>query len=211
MKNIIITIVIVIIVSIFSFLIYDNYFQNNPQNQEPGEKNFLRNKQKDKQSNIPIERAQERITKKPFGIKVSPENSPITPERFSGYHTGIDYEIFEGEENVNLEVFAICSGELLRKEIISGYGGVLLQKCELKNQLVTVIYGHIKLNSVKREVGENIEKGNFLTFLGDAHSAETDGERKHLHLGIHRGEEIDWRGYVQNQSELGQWINFEKL
>ena len=38
----------------------------------------------------PIGQTEERITKKPFGIKISPENSPISPERFSGYHTGID-------------------------------------------------------------------------------------------------------------------------
>ena len=150
----------------------------------------------------------ERITKKPFGIKISPENSPISPERFSGYHTGIDYETFENEQNIDVEIFAICSGKLLRKERISGYGGVVIQECELEGQPVTVLYGHIQLNSVEQEPGEHIFLGDSLALLGEAFSKDTDNERKHLHLGIHKGVIIDIRGYVQNESELENWIDF---
>lgn len=162
------------------------------------------------ETRLPLERTRERVIKKPFGIKISPNNSPISPERFSGYHTGVDYEIFEDEQNANVEVFAICSGNLLKKEKISGYGGVLIQECNLENQPVTVIYGHIKISSVKQEVGEYISLGDRLALLGDAFSLDTDGERKHLHLGIHKGIAIDVRGYVQNQSELKNWIDFEE-
>src|SRR5438105_13240780 len=42
-------------------------------------------------ADIPLENAQTRVTKKFFGTKVSPGNSPVTPERFSGYHTGVDF------------------------------------------------------------------------------------------------------------------------
>src|SRR3989344_6907506 len=40
----------------------------------------------------PVDEFEERITKKPFGIFITPQNSPIKPERFSGYHTGVDVE-----------------------------------------------------------------------------------------------------------------------
>ena len=159
---------------------------------------------------LPIKRARERVTKKPFGIKISLENSPISPERFSGYHTGIDYEIFEDEKNIDVQVFAICSGKLLRKEKVSGYGGLLVQECELNNQLVTVIYGHIKLSSMRQQTGDYVLLEEPLALLGEAFSNDTDGERKHLHLGIHRGAGIDIRGYVQNESELKNWIDFEE-
>lgn len=159
----------------------------------------------------PIGQAEKRIIKKPFGIKISPENSPISPERFSGYHTGIDYEIFENEQNIDVEIFAICSGKLLRKERISGYGGVVIQECELEGQPVTVLYGHIQLNSVEQELGEHIFLGDSLALLGEAFSKDTDNERKHLHLGIHKGVIIDIRGYVQNESELENWIDFNDL
>jgi hypothetical protein len=32
------------------------------------------------------------LQKKPFGIYITPENSPVQPENFTGYHTGIDVE-----------------------------------------------------------------------------------------------------------------------
>jgi hypothetical protein len=162
------------------------------------------------QADIPLVRARERVTKKPFGIKISPENSPIQPERFSGYHTGVDYEIFPGEENADVQVFAICGGNLLIKRTASGYGGALAQECNLENQAVTIIYGHIKLSSVKQKIGDYIAEGEKLAVLGKGYSTETDNERKHLHLGIHEGTIITLLGYVQKQSDLDQWIDFEK-
>ncbi|MGE5392302.1 MAG: hypothetical protein ACM3NH_00970 [Candidatus Saccharibacteria bacterium] len=39
----------------------------------------------------PLADWQERVTKKPFGIFVSPGHSPVDPERFRGYHTGTDF------------------------------------------------------------------------------------------------------------------------
>ena len=35
---------------------------------------------------LPLSQALERITKKPFGLKISPQNSPVAPEKFSGLH-----------------------------------------------------------------------------------------------------------------------------
>ncbi len=107
-----------------------------------------------------------------------------------------------------MPIYVICSGPLLEKITASGYGGVAVQKCEFENQSITVIYGHIKLTSVTTVVGKVLTKGEKLAILGKGYSAETGGERKHLHLGIHKDASINILGYVQNKSELSNWINF---
>lgn len=153
----------------------------------------------------PIDGAKARITKKPFGIFISKQNSPVSPERFSGYHAGIDLEITPEEQNIDVQVLALCEGKLLAVRNASGYGGVAVQSCILDEQVVTVIYGHIELASMSAKVGDVLKAGDFLANLGDAYSSETDGERKHLHLGIHKGTSINILGYVGLQSELSAW------
>lgn len=158
----------------------------------------------------PVSDALARITKKPFGIYVSPQNSPVSPEKFTGYHTGVDFETSPTEQNKDISIVAICDGKFLEKKWARGYGGMIVQSCLLDNSPITVIYGHMRLSSVKNSVGEILKTGNFLGFLGIGYSTETDGERKHLHLGIHQGEKIDTRGYVQTESELKNWIDIRE-
>jgi dienelactone hydrolase len=159
----------------------------------------------------PIDNASNRITKKPFGIKIDPETSPVQPERFSGYHTGTDFEIFPEEENSEVNALSICEGPLLQKRQTSGYGGIAIQKCNIKNQPVTVIYGHLDLESISKNPGEDFQPGEKIAVLGQGFTSETDGERKHLHLGIHLGESISLLGYVENQSALSSWLDYENL
>lgn len=155
----------------------------------------------------PIERAGERVTKKPFGIFIDPATSPVQPERFRGYHTGTDFETFPEEAMSDVPVRAICSGSLLVKRFATGYGGVVVESCTNKDEPITVVYGHMRLTSIKAAVGEKIAVGDVIGVLGTGRSQETDGERKHLHLGIHRGSAIDIRGYVASKQELGAWID----
>jgi murein DD-endopeptidase MepM/ murein hydrolase activator NlpD len=154
----------------------------------------------------PLDRAGERVTKKPFGIYITPQNSPVQPERFRGYHTGTDFEIFPEELDVDVPVRAICDGKIALEKYASGYGGLLVQNCELDGQPITVIYGHLKLASITKNASDALTKGEEIGILGKAFSSETSGERKHLHLGVHKGSVIDIRGYVQNQSELLEWL-----
>ncbi|MCX6797006.1 MAG: M23 family metallopeptidase [Candidatus Doudnabacteria bacterium] len=147
---------------------------------------------------FPISNFQERVTKKPFGIYITPENSPIAPERFSGFHTGTDFETTADEQNIDIPIFAICQGPLALKKYASGYGGVAVQQCQINNEVVTVIYGHLKLSSIMQKTGATIKAGDQIALLGKGFSAETDGERKHLHLGIHKGAEINLLGYAQS-------------
>lgn len=155
----------------------------------------------------PLDKATERVSKKPFGIFITPANSPVQPEKFSGYHTGTDFEIFPEELEMDVEVKAVCSGKLLVKRNASGYGGVVVQSCDLEGESITVIYGHLRLNSIKVSIGDNISVGEPLGLLGKAYSAENSGERKHLHLGMHKGSEINILGYVSEQSALSSWLN----
>jgi hypothetical protein len=156
---------------------------------------------------MPIDRAAERITKKPFGKYVDANNSPVSPERFKGYHVAVDFETFEDEQDKDVEIFAICAGPLLVKKSADGYGGVMVQKCDIENQVVTVLYGHLRLSSIKQKIGQEIKSGESLGVLGTGYTAETDNERKHLHLSIHKGADPILTGYVQNQSSLSAWLD----
>ena len=162
--------------------------------------------------NPPLIDAEKRITKKPFGKEVSPGNSPVKPEIFSGFHTGTDFEIMEGEEDENILVFSVCGGEIVEARKASGYGGVVVQKCFLNDEVITVIYGHLSLEDIsKLEEGMYFSPGKSLGMLGEGESEDTDGERKHLHLGIKRGEKVDISGYVQDEKDLEDWLDFEKI
>ncbi len=155
----------------------------------------------------PFDRWQERVTKKPFGIFVSPNNSPVSPEKFTGYHTGVDFETFSDEQDKDVTVSTVCAGPLLLKESASGYGGVAVQDCMLGNQDVTIIYGHLQLSSIQGNIGQQLSAGAQIGILGKGYSSETDGERKHLHLGIHVGKAINILGYVQKQADLAGWMD----
>ncbi|MDD5463839.1 MAG: M23 family metallopeptidase [Candidatus Moranbacteria bacterium] len=169
-------------------------------------KNAANNNQK-QETIDPLDNALARITKKPFGIYVNPKNSPVDPERFAGYHSAVDLEATIEEQNINVPVIVFCDGKLLVARTASGYGGVAVQSCVLDGQDVTIVYGHIDLKSMNVKVGDALRAGDFLANLGAGFSNETDGERKHLHLGIHKGNAINILGYVQSKNELSAWID----
>jgi hypothetical protein len=151
------------------------------------------------------------ISKKPFGILVSPENSPVSPEKFSGYHTGTDFEIASEDLEKEFSVFAVCFGEVESVKKIDGYGGVMVQKCILEDEEIRVLYGHINIDKISVKEGEYLPSGKEFVILADNASELSGGERKHLHLGIFRGSKIDVRGYVQDESELSKWIDFGSI
>ncbi len=155
----------------------------------------------------PLDRANERITKKKFGQFITPQNSPVQPEKFFGYHTGTDFEIFPEELNTEVSVYAVCNGKVREKRYATGYGGLLIQNCELDSGPVTIVYGHLKLASINKVPGETLGVGELIGILGTNKSTETSGERKHLHLGVHKGTAINVLGYVQTEENLSGWAN----
>ncbi|MDD4628787.1 MAG: M23 family metallopeptidase [Candidatus Peribacteraceae bacterium] len=156
---------------------------------------------------FPLPQSENRITKKPFGIFITPATSPVRPERFTGYHTGTDFEIFPDEQNTDVQVAAVCEGKVRFTGWVKGYGGVLIQDCTYQGKTVTVLYGHLKISSVSQSAGDVLSAGTAIGLLGEGSGTETDGERKHLHLSVHRGSAIEYRGYVSSSPELDQWIN----
>ena len=158
----------------------------------------------------PVTDAKNRITKKPFGIYITPKTSPVQPERFTGYHTGTDFETFSNELNQEIVVHAICDGKVIVKRWASGYGNVMVESCSLNGQSITVVYGHLSFSgSTSAQSGSSVSAGDPIAVLGAAYSRDTDGERKHLHLGIHKGAEINILGYVQAKGQLIDWLNSE--
>jgi murein DD-endopeptidase MepM/ murein hydrolase activator NlpD len=155
----------------------------------------------------PIDNATERVTKKPFGLKITPETSPVANDRFSGYHVGVDFETFEDEQDIDIPIYAICDGPLVLKQFAKGYGGMAVQTCELESRTVSVIYGHLNLTSIAAEPNEVLERGQIIGYLGQGYSPETDGVRKHLHLGLYAGDKLDIRGYVQEEGDAAQWLD----
>jgi len=207
MKKIIL--LILVILATFGLAIYlgKNKQNNRAENQGNNLPQNIPESNDSEKFSSPIDRWSERITKKPFGIYISPKSSPIQPERFSGYHTGSDFEIFSDEQDKDVEIKAICSGKLLEKRYVSGYGGTVVQQCEFENQDITVLYGHLKLSSIGININQQISAGDRIGILGKGFSSETDGERKHLHISIHKGTNINLAGYVQKSGQLSNWID----
>ncbi len=159
----------------------------------------------------PVDSAGSRITKKSYGTYVTPKNSPVNPEIFTGYHTGLDFETFPNEKDSDVVIKTICDGKLLRKTTATGYGGYAIQSCVINDKDVTVVYGHLRLNSIPAKVGDELKTGDTLGVLGTGYSTETSNERKHLHLSIHIGTSINIKGYVQNKTDLIQWMDPKKV
>lgn len=182
-----------------------NYLADPAKQNSLGEQNIIN--QNNSSFQPPLDRSKERITKKPFGIYITPKNSPVQPEKFQGYHTGTDFEIFPEELSTDVAVRAVCNGKLILKKYAGSYGGVAVEACELNNQIITVVYGHLNLASINAKEGDDLSAGDFLGNLGKAYSAETDGERKHLHFGFHKGDTANILGYVNVESQLSDWLD----
>ena len=76
---------------------------------------------------------------------------------------------------------------------------------------IHVLYGHLDVKTIPATRGQTLSRGEFIGYLGDDHSDETDGVRKHLHLSIHPGAELEFRGYIQNVDELKKWLDPEQF
>jgi len=151
----------------------------------------------------PIDELRSRITKKPFGIFITPENSPVQPERFRGYHTGVDVE-YTDKPDVDIPVRSIAAGQVVQAGRAAGYGGVLVVSHKIGDETKLSLYGHLDPASLAK-VGSEVSAGQQIGALGEGGSAETDGERKHLHFGIIKGQTVNLKGYIQNKQDLIGW------
>lgn len=148
-----------------------------------------------------------RATKKPFGIYITPQDSPVQPEKFTGYHTGADAETTPAEANTDVPVYAALDGTVHLADHVNGYGGVITIWSTLDGTSITTLYGHLRIASFTVQAGDTVHAGEKIAVLGTGYSAETDGERKHLHFAVLPGHTAELRGYVQRQSELSLWLD----
>lgn len=152
----------------------------------------------------PVMHYDQRPSYKSFGQLMTAEfyvgKEKIFPTKYFGYHAAKDLETLPGEENAAVEVYAIGDGKILFLGSVTGYGGVILESLDNTNN--TALYGHVKIASAEVKQGEQVKAGQKMVALGDAFSSETGGERKHLHFGIYKGQDIYYRGYEPTLAQL---------
>lgn len=157
----------------------------------------------------PLPSAHVRATPLSFGMYVTPdpEQNPIDPpERFSGYHAALDFEVSSGEVEGDVPVYAICPGKVIFSGYVNGYGGTVVHRCRIGKEDVTVLYGHLDLKGLPKE-GVRVRSGDTLGLLGAHRSYASGYNRKHLHLGIHKGRQLVMAGYVQDEQTLESYID----
>ena len=155
----------------------------------------------------PIAEFKQRITKKPFGIHITPQNSPVSPERFTGYHTAVDVEC--QDVTVDVPVYAIADGTVVSSQTASGYGRVFALHVTLTGKYAgehTIVYGHIRPSTLPK-IGLLVKKGEKLAVLGTGYSQETDNERRHLHFGVLSDNRIQLLGYASSKAALSGWVD----
>lgn len=152
----------------------------------------------------PVANFKARVTKKPFGIYITTQNSPVQPERFSGYHTGADAEY--QDVSTDVPVYAVADGTIVLSRTASGYGGVFMIEIELDGVKHNVLYGHIRPSTLPT-VGEKVTRGQQIALLGTGYSTETDGERRHLHFAVLTDTRLDIKGYVPTKADLSGWLD----
>ncbi len=148
----------------------------------------------------PVSEFKPRVTKKFFGTYITPHNSPIKPEKFTGFHTAVDVEYVDVISDV--PVYSIDDGQIIYSGKVNGYGGFIA----IQYSQYVGIYGHLRPKSLLPNKSI-IKKGGNIGVLGTGYSSETDGERKHLHFAVLKGSKLDFRGYVESKSELSLWLN----
>lgn len=152
----------------------------------------------------PTTNFKERVTKKPFGIYVTPDNSPVSPERFTGWHTGADAEYDDITEEVL--VFSISDGIVRSARRTNDYGGIVVIEHTINDKSLLAIYGHLNPASLV-PVNTSVTVGQEIGILGDGNTDETDGERKHLHFGLLNTTKLNVQGYVDSSTKLNNWLD----
>lgn len=153
----------------------------------------------------PVQGFTDRITKKRFGMYITPDTSPVDHDRFTGYHNGVDVEFTDVDGDI--PVYAIADGSIVFRDWVKGYGGVMVIRHTINGADVYALYGHLDRTSLPPTDVIRVRAGEQIARLGDGLTQETDGVRKHLHFSVSTTEKLDLRGYVQAESELSHWLN----
>lgn len=156
---------------------------------------------------IPVEEFWSRITKKPFGIYITPATSPVRPEKFTGYHTGTDVEFSDARRDVLVR--SVAAGKVVISRTATGYGGLLVIDHRPEFEWFS-LYGHVDPASIPK-IGTIVRVGEIIGKLAPAYSVGSGGERKHLHLGIINQPTPNIVGYVSTEGKLTGWLDAAAL
>jgi len=126
-------------------------------------------------------------------------------DRFTGYHVGEDIEI--PSDHTEVSVQSIADGTVLFVDWVSGYGGLVVIRHLIDEKTINSLYGHLDISSVSAKVGDPISAGQFIGYLGEGNTKETDQERQHLHFALYQGEELRKNGYEKKAEDVKKWIN----
>src|SRR3989304_5956456 len=94
----------------------------------------------------PVSQFKDRITKKNFGQYITPKKSPVSPEKFSGYHPGADVEDEDVTDDV--PVVAVANGQVVASKYASGYGGVMVIRHVIEGRELFGVCGHLRATSM---------------------------------------------------------------
>lgn len=159
---------------------------------------------------FPMTNYRDRITNRKHGQLITPKDTQGLPcgTIFEGYHLGDDLEVTSAEVQAEVLVYAVADGVVRKKELVNGYGGLLVIEHTLDGQSFTANYGHIRMENNSLQVNDHVLAGQKIAVLGSGCSDDTDNERKHLHFAIRKGTTIGVKGYTDSQNELNeQWVN----
>lgn len=156
---------------------------------------------------FPLSHYSDRILYKNFAQNITSawyQTQPdIFPNKFTGYHAAVDLEVLPGDIQP-IAIHALGDGKILYAGPVSGYGGLILER--LSAEPFTALYGHVRTTEV--QVGESVTAGQVIATLGTAFSAQTGGERQHLHLGLYKGTDLYFKGYEPTLAAINsRWLN----
>ncbi len=131
--------------------------------------------------------------------------------KFVGFHTGVDVEVIPADLYADVPVYSFYDGVVRKVEWASGYGGVVTIEHDLGQINLIGLYGHLRPKDIAVKAGDRVTSGAVIGYLGNGYTAETDGERKHLHFGLYKSSVVDIRGYVSDKKELNAWLDPTRL
>ncbi len=106
--------------------------------------------------------------------------------RWSYGHTGVDLANGQKCNSVNVPIYAIANGVVVKSEWYNGYGNLLVIKHTLPNRrIIYSLYGHRKTPMLAK--GDVVNKGQLVGYVGDTDSVG----RCHLHFAIYDQEMLN--------------------
>lgn len=114
-------------------------------------------------------------------IFIKPAEGVVSSEygsRWGRLHAGIDFA-----KSGNVQVHAAADGVVSRSYTSSSYGEVIFVVHQIDGQTYETVYAHMRSGSRAVQVGDKVQKGQFIGWMGNT----GDSTGQHLHFEVHKG------------------------